>query len=186
MKRFFSLASLFLALPMLVHAQGLQTFVSNLVKFVNKTVIPFLLGIAFLIFAINAIRYFVFQGATEDGQKNAKNLATYGILAFVVILVFWGMVNLLAQSIGLEKKTAPTSDYVKMNGGNFTGGAARDTSGGNGGGGSNNVNSHSLGGSAAQDSALNGAGSSETTCPDGSTAGVHGCGDPIGDIINGL
>jgi len=119
MKRFASVASLLFILPFFAHAEGLQLVIANLIGFVNKTLIPFLLGIAFLIFAFNAIRFFVFQGASEDGRKNAKNLAIYGVLAFVIILVFWGIVNLLSSSIGLQSKTSPTPDYVKLQGAEF-------------------------------------------------------------------
>ena len=38
-------------LPAVTHAQSLQEFFPNLVTFVSNVVIPFLLGIAFLLFA---------------------------------------------------------------------------------------------------------------------------------------
>ncbi|MEN9920448.1 MAG: hypothetical protein RL538_341 [Candidatus Parcubacteria bacterium] len=115
MKHPASLTSLLLALPFFANAAGLHTTITNLISFVNETLIPFMLGIAFLFFVINAIRFFVFQGANEDGRENAKNLALYGVFAFVILTVFWAIVNLLSSSIGLEGKTAPTPDYVEMN-----------------------------------------------------------------------
>jgi hypothetical protein len=117
MKRLASLASLLFIFPVFVHAQSLQLAITNTVTFVNRVVIPFLFGLAFLFFVINAIRFFVYQGATTEGREKAKQLSIYGVFAFVIIIVFWGVINLLAQSIGLEKNTAPTPDYVKMNGG---------------------------------------------------------------------
>lgn len=83
-------------------------------KFANNILIPFLLGLAFLFVVINAIRFFVFEGATDDGQKKAKALAVYGVAAFVVIIIFWGVVNLLSSSLGLVVKNAPTTDYVEQ------------------------------------------------------------------------
>jgi succinate dehydrogenase/fumarate reductase cytochrome b subunit len=111
---------------------SLQTFFKNLVGFINKTVIPFILGIAFLIFVINAVRYFVFQSGEEEGRENAKNLALYSVLAFVVIILFWGIVNLVNSSVGLSGKNAPTPDYLETNG--TTLGGSRSTSGGTSGG----------------------------------------------------
>ena len=94
--------------------QTAQGFIRNFVLFLNGTIVPFLLGIAFLIFVINVVRFFVFQSNNEDGQKAAKALATYSVLAFVIILIFWGLVNMLSSSLNLTTGGAPVSDYVNQ------------------------------------------------------------------------
>ena len=93
----------------------LQTFIINFTSFLNL-VVQFLLGLAFVLFVINAIRFFVFQGNNEDGRDKAKNLALYSVAAFVLIVVFWGVVNLLVSSLlldcsGIEGREI-SSDYV--------------------------------------------------------------------------
>jgi succinate dehydrogenase/fumarate reductase cytochrome b subunit len=117
MKRFYLLFTALILIPSFAHAQSLQVLFTNILVFINRAVIPFILGIAFLFFAINAIRYFVIESDTEDGREKAKNLAIYSVLAFVVILLFWGIVNLLSQSIGLEGKNAVVPDYIQRGGG---------------------------------------------------------------------
>lgn len=104
--------------PLFASAQTLsaQSFIGGFLAYVNTYFLPFLFGFAFLFFVINAIRFFVINGSNEDGRKNAKNLAIYGVLAFVVLIVFWGVVNLLASSIGLSSGSAPTPDYLQKNG----------------------------------------------------------------------
>lgn len=92
---------------------GLQLFFKNLLDFINTTLIPFILGIGFLFFVFNAFRYFILQGDTDDGREKAKSLAIYSVLAFVIVVIFWGIVNLLTSSTGLAGKTAPEFDYVK-------------------------------------------------------------------------
>ena len=115
MKKIVPIASIFLLLPLVSYAQGtFQSFLTNLVTFLSGTVIPFLLGVAFLFFVINAIRYFVVGGSSEEGREKAKYLAIYGLLAFVLIITFWGLVNLLVNSTGVGGKKQPDSDYVKM------------------------------------------------------------------------
>lgn len=104
-------------LPVFAHAQTLQLFLGNIIPVINSTIIPFLFGIAFLIFAINVIRFFVIGGSSEDSQEKAKALAMYGVLAFVLIIVFWGVVNLLASSLGLEGEAPVTSDYIDRSSG---------------------------------------------------------------------
>lgn len=121
MKKALAIISLFPILPTIALAQTLsaQGFIAGFLAFTNSVLIPFLLGFAFLFFVFNAFRFFIVNGSNEEGQKNAKNLAVYGVLAFVVLVVFWGVVNLLASSAGFSKGQQPTPDYVENNGGDF-------------------------------------------------------------------
>ena len=109
---------LLLVLPFLASAQGIsaQGFIKNFLVFSNTVLIPFLLGIAFLFFVFNAFRFFIVGGSTDDGREKAKDLALYGVLAFVIIVVFWGIVNLLSSSLGFNDGNTPTPDYLEKNG----------------------------------------------------------------------
>ena len=109
---FFIVAIAFL--PSLAYAQSAQVLIKNVLLFINSSLIPFALGIGFLFFTINVIRYFVIGGSNEEGREKAKNLALYSVLAFTIIVIFYGIVNMIANSIGLEGKDAPPSDYVEL------------------------------------------------------------------------
>ncbi len=111
MKKSALLTLSFLAVPLVASAQTFQNFLVNVVVFLNNIVIPFLMGIAFLIFVINAIRYFVIGGNNEEGREKAKALALYSVAAFVFIIIFWGITNMLTTSLGLGGCTQPYSDY---------------------------------------------------------------------------
>lgn len=109
------LVVIFVALPHLAHAQSFQAFFRNLLTFIDAVVIPFILGLAFVFFVINVVRYFILGSTTDEGRENAKNLALYSVLAFFTIIIFWGVVNMLSSSIGLQGKAAPTPDYFQAN-----------------------------------------------------------------------
>lgn len=98
--------------PFITHAATIQTLLSNVLQFISKSVIPFLFGLAFLFIVINVFRYFILKGADEEGQKKAKSLIVYGVAAFVFLATFFGIVNLLSKSTGLEGKSAPEADYM--------------------------------------------------------------------------
>lgn len=116
-----TLLALALLFPSFAFAQeGIQTIIVAVMGFLNAVFIPFLLGIGFLFFVWNAIRYFVIEGGNEGAREDAKNLALYSVLAFVVIVIFWGVVNMLVNSIGLQDEAAQTPDYLKMKGENWT------------------------------------------------------------------
>jgi len=46
-------------------------------------------------------QYFIVGGASDDQKEKGKNLAIYSVLAFVLVIVFWGIINLIAGTIGL-------------------------------------------------------------------------------------
>jgi len=118
MKTYLALFStLLFVLPAITFAQGIQDYVSGLLTFIGNVLVPFLLGVAFLFFAINVIRFFVIESTSEDGREKAKALAIYGVLAFVIIIIFWGVVNLLADSFAFSGKAAPTPDYIERGNG---------------------------------------------------------------------
>jgi hypothetical protein len=102
--------------PAVAYAQGLQGFFINIVRFISTAVIPFLLGVAFLFFVINVFRFFIVGATNDESQKKAKNLATYSVLAFFTIIVFWGVVNLVSSSLGIaaNQRDIPTADYLRV------------------------------------------------------------------------
>lgn len=79
-----------------------KDFLNEILQFINDTLIPFIIGIGFLVFVYGMFKYFIVGGADEDKQKEGKNLMIYATLGFVLIVVFWGVVNLLASSTGFE------------------------------------------------------------------------------------
>ena len=116
--------ALLLFLPGLTLAQAgttgsLQSLLAGIGGFLNSVVIPFILAIAFIVFVVNVVRFFVIGGDSDEGQKNAKNLAIYGIGAFVFILSFWGIINMLVEGVGLGTEDCAggiISDYVNRDG----------------------------------------------------------------------
>ena len=94
----------------------------NIIEFSNTTLIPFIIGIGFLVFVWGMFKYFILGGANEDAQKEGKSLMIYATLGFLFIIIFWGIVNLLASSVGLQGsrlQNIPSAPY--LNGPNFVG-----------------------------------------------------------------
>lgn len=119
MNKYTYLPGLLLLTPVIALAQSpltpsFQNLFTNLLLFINSTLVPFLLGIGFLFIAINVVRYFIIGGSSEEGREKAKSLAIYGVGAFVFLLVFWGIVNMIANSIGLSGCRPVQSDYVQL------------------------------------------------------------------------
>jgi hypothetical protein len=91
--------------------QSVQDFIVFLLDLFNTTIIPLIFGIAIVFFIWNAARYFVFQGATEEGKDSAKRLMFYGIAAMVLMLSLWGIVRLTTATLGIGRSQAPCPDF---------------------------------------------------------------------------
>ena len=91
---------LFLSLPLMANAQtfnfegsGLANFLRSLADFIFGPVLIFLIAVAFIAFAWGVLKYFI---ADAEGDKAAaKSLMIWGIGGFVLILILFGLVNLL-------------------------------------------------------------------------------------------
>ncbi len=77
----------------------------NIMQFINEILIPFIIAIGFLFFVWGMFRYFIFGGADEESREKGKSLMIHATLGFVMIIIFFGVVNLITSSIGLEGKT---------------------------------------------------------------------------------
>lgn len=116
MKYFFSSISLFL-FPFVASAQlnrndGIQDFLIALLNFLNEVVVPFIFALAFLFFIWNAARYFIIESGNEEGREKAKRLALWGIIAFVLMISIWGIVNLLVGGLGFSRSGFVCPDYL--------------------------------------------------------------------------
>ncbi len=98
--------------PELTGPTSLFHYLDRLPMFFTDVIIPFLFGVAFLLFVINAIRYFVIESNNEDGQEKAKSLMLYSLAAFVFLIIFWGIVELLTNSFGFSGEDPICPDYL--------------------------------------------------------------------------
>jgi uncharacterized membrane protein YidH (DUF202 family) len=117
-KTFITSATLLAVMPMLANAQPVLatgggdfgTLLRNILVFSNSILIPFILGIGFLVFVWGMFRYFIAGGANDEAKEQGKSLMVYATLGFVLVIVFWGIVNLVASSTGLDD---PSVDFNK-------------------------------------------------------------------------
>lgn len=98
------------ALPFMASAQiadggsagAFQDLLTNILTFTNDVLIPFIIGIGFLVFVWGMFQFFIAGGSNEEAKEKGKSLMIYATLGFVLIIVFWGVINLVASSTGLE------------------------------------------------------------------------------------
>lgn len=96
---------------------GLQSLFAGILTFINTILFPVLMAFALLIFLWNMMRYFVIGGSNEEDQTKAKSIALWGILAFIIISGFWGIINIFGHMFGLNTVSPLTPDYKASKGG---------------------------------------------------------------------
>jgi Type IV secretion system pilin len=79
-----------------------EVLLKNILDFGNNVLIPFIIGIGFLAFVWGMFQYFIAGGANEESREKGKSLMIAATFGFVFIIVFFGIVNLITTSIGLE------------------------------------------------------------------------------------
>ena len=107
MKKAFIALSAF-ALPALALAQGVRDAgtLFNKVNGILNAIIPFVISLAVVVFIIGIFRYII--AGDEESKKGAKSLILYGIIGIFVMISVYGLVNILVNTLGLEKQLDTT------------------------------------------------------------------------------
>ncbi len=79
-----------------------EDLLKNILNFSNEILIPFIIGIGFLFFVWGMFLYFIAGGASDESKEKGKSLMINATIGFVVIIIFFGAINLLTSSTGLE------------------------------------------------------------------------------------
>ena len=120
-KKVAALSTGLLALPLVSFAQfepdggAFGALLNNILVFSNNVIIPFIIGIGFLVFVFGMFQFFIAGGANDEKKEQGKSLMIYATLGFVLIIVFWGIINLLTSSTGLDGesvKNLPTVNVI--------------------------------------------------------------------------
>jgi hypothetical protein len=80
---------------------SIGAFVTNIISFINRILVPLVFAIAFLVFIWGMFQTFILGGADEEKQKSGKSLMLYAIVGFVLMVSIWGIVNLVSSGFGL-------------------------------------------------------------------------------------
>lgn len=115
--------------PFAVYAQpappadfgAIGTTFGAVITFINGYIIPLFLAIAFFLFVWGMFNYFVRGGASDESRQKGKQLAIYAVAGFVLILSFWGLVNVIAAGFGFRAPNLQTMPAIPIPGRSGTG-----------------------------------------------------------------
>lgn len=108
------LSSLFLvalATPSVASAQTLATYLVLFGQFLNTYVIGLIAAIGLFFFFWGLTKYWIMGASNEESRDKGKQLALWGILAFVFMLSLWGISTALMDSFGFTGGRIICPDY---------------------------------------------------------------------------
>lgn len=81
---------------------GIDGFFMNVSGFINNILIPFVFGLALLLFIWGMYRWFIQGGANEGDREKGKQLTLYAVIGFVLMVSIWAIVNLISGGLFSE------------------------------------------------------------------------------------
>lgn len=112
-------SGILLAFPLVTLAQfgnktDLTDFGTNIINFINNALVPFTFGVALLFFIYGMFLYFIYGADSEESKKTGKSYIIWSIIALVLMVSVWGIVNLIAQGLNLDKDNLDTGLIPKV------------------------------------------------------------------------
>lgn len=80
-------------------------------KSIFDIIIPLLITLGLIYFLWGVAQYVIKQD-DEEGQKGARQMMFYGIIALFVIVSVWGLVAILNTTLNIEQGGAPERPHV--------------------------------------------------------------------------
>lgn len=99
--------------PGQIGGKTLDVYLPSIVGFISSILVPLLFAVAFIVFIYGVFQYFIAGGANEEQREKGKQLVMWGIIAFVVMVSLWGLVNLIRNTLnfGENGNTPPLPTF---------------------------------------------------------------------------
>ena len=85
------------------HPNPLAGYITSIGTFINNTVIPALIALAFLVLVYGIFQNFFLGRDDEEAREKGKQLILYSVIGMLLIVSVWGIVALLSGALGLNQ-----------------------------------------------------------------------------------
>jgi lysylphosphatidylglycerol synthetase-like protein (DUF2156 family) len=101
-----------LAFPLLAFAANkkLSDIIDLLIYYLNITLVLFM-GVAVVVFVYHVVKYFILP---NENRSEAASYVLYSVVGFFVILSFWGIVNVLQNTFGLQNENNRPASWASF------------------------------------------------------------------------
>lgn len=82
--------------------EQVNEFLNEFIRIVNNTLVPLVFALAFLLFLWGIFKFFFWGGGDEGKREEGRQLMLWAIIAFLLMVSIWGIVNLLSRGLGFS------------------------------------------------------------------------------------
>lgn len=83
------------------NGQTLCTLINTIIGYANQA-LTLMMGVAIIMFVYYVIHYYI---KADSDRTEGNKYVMYSLIGFFVILSFWGLVNILQNTFGLQNNT---------------------------------------------------------------------------------
>ncbi len=84
-----------------INLKVIEPYSTGIINLINGKLVPVLMAIALIVFLWGLYKYFIYHGENELEKADGRKYAMWGLIGFVIILSFWGLVNIIGATLGL-------------------------------------------------------------------------------------
>ena len=88
-------------------ASNICRVASTILYIINYVLVPVLFALAFIVFLYGIVSKYIFSHGDPEEVSKGHKLILWGLIAFVVMISLWGLVNVVANPFGLYGISAP-------------------------------------------------------------------------------
>lgn len=95
-----------------VSGYGIDGVAIKIINIINGVLVPLLFAVSFIVFLYGIARAYIFSVGDPERVKEGHKIILWGLIAFAVMVSIWGLVNVVANTFGLQGSYAlpqPTS-----------------------------------------------------------------------------
>lgn len=109
--------ALFIATPLITFAaaRNLKELIGEVRTYI-ELLVPVLIGAAVLFFLFGVFKTFFLKGDDPSSREQGRQFMLWGIIALFVMVSFWGLVNILTETIfGVGDEDVPSQNDCLVN-----------------------------------------------------------------------
>lgn len=94
---------------MVASSAGLYGIGTLIIFLINTVFVPVLFAIAFLVFLYGIAKTYIFSHGEPGEVEQGHKIILWGLIGFFVMVSVWGLVNVVADTFGLNQVGAPAT-----------------------------------------------------------------------------
>ena len=86
---------------------GIEYVAIKAIMLINTVAVPLLFAVAFIMFLYGVAKAYIFSHGDPDEVKQEHQFVLWGVVGFAVMISLWGLVNIVANTFGLQGQFGP-------------------------------------------------------------------------------